>query len=65
MVRQKQGKDDAQSVPDSQPSKEPGSSKDRAQRAVVGPEPKAAVEPLDDFMVARTGLQSLDDLEIA
>jgi hypothetical protein len=32
---------------------------------VVGPEPKAAVEPLNNFRVARTGLQGLDDLEIA
>jgi hypothetical protein len=32
---------------------------------VVGPQTKAAVEPPNDFMVARTGLQGLDDPEIA
>jgi hypothetical protein len=65
MVRQNQGKDEAQSVRDRQPSNESGPSRDSGRTGVVGLEPKATAEPVDAFRVARVGLQCLDGLEIA
>jgi hypothetical protein len=52
MVRQKQGKGEAQDVRERQPSKESGPSLDDGRTAVVGLEPYASIDPLNDYMVA-------------